>query len=375
MWDGYTECVFIWQRVDDMPRFSDLHPYGQRIWLDNLTRGHLRDGRLAQLIAQGVTGITSNPTIFHKAVTETGDYAAQLEQLRKTEADPERRYEALVSEDLRAACDLLLPAFVNSGGDDGYVSWEVAPRFADDADMTVAEARRLHGLVGRDNLLIKVPGTEAGLRAFERLTADGVRVNVTLLFSLHHVARTFEAYIRGAQQWLEKGGSALQLKAVASLFLSRVDTLVDRRLDAISAPQALALRGKAAVAVARLAYQRYQDFFKGDDYFGYLRAHKVRPQYLLWASSGTKNPAYSDLLYVEPLIGSDTINTLPDKTLAALAAHGKIGATLHLGVAEAEDDLVRLESLGISPSAIGEDLQVEGLRLFAESYDRLIAAM
>ncbi len=358
-----------------MPLFSDLHPLGQRIWLDNLTRGHIRDGRLAQLVAQGVTGITSNPTIFHKAVSETADYTAQLEQLRKSEADPERRYEALVSDDIRGACDLLKPVFINSGGDDGYVSWEVAPRFAHDENMTVAEAKRLHALIGRDNLLIKVPGTEAGRRAFERLTADGIRVNVTLLFSLHHVVRTFEAYIRGAQQWLEKGGNALQLKAVASLFLSRVDTLVDRRLDEIGTPQALALRGKTAVAVAKLAYQRYLDFFKGEEYFSHLRAHKVRPQYLLWASSGTKNPAYSDLLYVEPLIGSDTINTLPDKTLAALADHGEIGPTLHLGFPGAEDDLVQLEALGLSPTAIGEELQVEGVRLFTESYDKLIAAM
>jgi transaldolase len=358
-----------------MPLFSDLHPLGQRIWLDNLTRGHIRDGRLAQLIAQGVTGITSNPTIFHKAVTETSDYSERLDQLRKSEPDPERRYEALVSEDIRAACDLLKPVFVNSGGDDGYVSWEVAPRFAQDENLTVTEANRLYGLVGRENLLIKVPGTEAGLRAFERLTADGLRVNITLLFSLHHVARTFEAYIRGAHRWLEKGGDARKMKAVASLFLSRIDTLVDKKLETLGTPQALALRGKTAVAIAKLAYQRYQDFFKGDEYFSYLRAHKVRSQYLLWASSGTKNPAYSDLLYVEPLIGSDTINTLPDKTLSALAEHGEIGPTVHLGVADAESDLVELESLGISPTAIGEELQAEGLRLFAESYDKLIAAM
>lgn len=358
-----------------MPFFSDLHPLGQRIWLDNLSRGHIRDGRLGLLIAQGVTGITSNPTIFHKAVTEGSDYSAQLEGLRKTEPDAERRYESLVSEDIRAACDMLKPVHVNSGGDDGYVSWEVAPRFAHDTDMTVIEARRLHGLIGRDNLLIKVPGTEAGLRAFERLTGEGICVNVTLLFSLHHVARTFEAYIRGAQQWLEKGGDPRRLKAVASLFLSRVDTLADKKLDALGTPAALALRGKTAVAVAKLAYQRYQDFFMGDEYFGYLRARKVRPQYLLWASSGTKNPAYSDLLYVEPLIGSDTINTLPDKTLAALADHGEIGSTLHLGIAGAEADLVELESLGISPTRLGDELQVEGVRLFAESYDKLIAAM
>lgn len=358
-----------------MPLFSDLHAYGQRIWLDNLTRGHIRDGRLAQLIAQGVTGITSNPTIFHKAVSEGSDYTEQLVALRKTEPDPERRYEALVSEDLRAACDLLMPAYVNSGGDDGYVSWEVAPRFAHDADMTVAEAKRLHGLVGRDNLLIKVPGNGAGLSAFERLTADGVKVNVTLLFSLHHVARTFEAYIRGAQQWLDKGGTPGHLKAVASLFLSRVDTLADKKLEALGTPQALGLRGKTAVALAKLAYQRYQDFFMGDDYFSRLRAHKVRPQYLLWASSGTKNPAYSDLLYVEPLIGSDTINTLPDKTLAALADHGVIEPTLHQGIADAMAHMIELEALGINPSEIGEELQVDGLRLFAESYDRLVEAM
>ncbi len=358
-----------------MPLFSDLHAYGQRIWLDNLTRGHIRDGRLAQLIAQGVTGITSNPTIFHKAVSEGQDYAGQLEDLRKTEPDPERRYEALVSEDLRVACDLLEPVYINSGGDDGYVSWEVAPRYAQDADMTVTEAKRLHGLVGRDNLLIKVPGNDAGLRAFEQLTAQGLRVNVTLLFSLHHVARTFEAYIRGAQQWLGKGGDPRWLKAVASLFLSRVDTLADKKLEALGTPQALALRGKTAVALAKLAYQRYQDFFMGDEYFAHLRAHRIRPQYLLWASSGTKNPAYSDLLYFEPLIGSDTINTLPDKTLAALAEHGKTGTTLHLDITEAQAHMVALESLGISPAAMGEELQVEGLRLFAESYDKLIAVM
>ena len=357
-----------------MPLFSDLHTLGQRIWLDNLTRGHIRDGRLAQLIAHGVTGITSNPTIFHKAVTETGDYAAQLDDLRKTEPDPERRYEALASEDVRAACDLLHPAYAKSGGDDGYVSLEVAPRFAHDEDATVAEAGRLFALVGRENLLIKVPGTEESLRAFERLTAEGVCVNVTLLFSLHHVARTFEAYIRGAHRWLEGGGDPGRLKAVASLFLSRVDTLVDKRLEEIGTPEALALRGRTAIALARLAYQRYQDFFMGDKYFSYLRAHRIRPQYLLWASSGTKNPAYSDLLYVEPLIGSDTINTLPDKTLAALADHGRIAPMLQQGAYEAEAHMVELEALGISPTQAGEELQAEGVRLFAESYDKLIAA-
>jgi transaldolase len=358
-----------------MPVFSDLHHLGQSIWLDNLTRAHIREGSLARLIAQGVTGITSNPSIFHKAVTESGDYADQLARLRTEEPDAERRYEALVSEDIRAACDLLRPVYMNSGGDDGYVSLEVAPRFAHDEAATVAEARRLIALVGRENLLIKVPGTVEGLHAFERLTAEGIRVNVTLLFSLQQTVRTFEAYIRGARSWVAKGGEPGRLKAVASLFLSRVDTLVDKKLDALQTAQALALRGKAAVAMAKLAYQRYQNFFMGDEYFADLRSHKIRPQYLLWASSGTKNPAYSDLLYVEPLIGSDTINTLPDKTLAALADHGKIGPTLSQGDFDAEAHMVELESLSISPMQVGEELQVDGVRLFAEAYDKLIEAM
>lgn len=358
-----------------MPLFSDLHHLGQSIWLDNLTRAHIREGGLARLIAQGMTGITSNPSIFHKAVTESSDYAEQLARLKNNEPDPERRYEALAIEDIRAACDLLHPVHVNSGGDDGYVSLEVAPRFAHDEDATVAEARRLFALAGRENLLIKVPGTEEGLRAFERLTAEGMCVNVTLLFSLQQTVRTFEAYIRGARIWVGGGGEPGRLKAVASLFLSRVDTLADKKLEALQTPEALALRGKTAVAMARLAYQRYQDFFMGEEYFADLRAHRIRPQYLLWASTGTKNPAYGDLLYVEPLIGSDTINTLPDKTLAALADHGRIGATLHEGIAEAESYMLALESLGINPAQIGEELQVEGVRLFAESYDKLVEAM
>ncbi len=357
-----------------MPVFSDLHHFGQSVWLDNLTRGHIHEGRLAQLIEQGVTGITSNPSIFHKAVTESTEYNDQLDLLRAVEPDPERRYEALVSEDIRAACDFLHPVYVNSGGDDGYVSLEVAPRFAHDEEVTISEAKRLFVLVGRENLLIKVPGTEEGIRAFERLIADGVRVNVTLLFSLQHTVRCFEAYIRGARAWVDKGGDPGRLKAVASLFLSRVDTLVDKKLEALSSPEAQALRGKTAVAMAKLAYQRYRDFFMGD-YFATLRPHKIRPQYLLWASTGTKNPAYGDLLYVEPLIGSDTINTLPDKTLAALADHGRIGDTLHNDFPEAEATLIALETLGISPMQVGEELQVEGVRLFAEAYDKLIEAM
>lgn len=357
-----------------MHALTDLRQHGQSIWLDNLSRNHLRDGILTRLIGEGVSGVTSNPTIFHKAVSESPHYAPDLERLRREEPDPERRYEALVIEDIRAACDLFRPVYASSGGDDGYVSLEVAPRLAYDTAGTVAEAKRLAALVGRDNLLIKVPGTAEGIAAFERLTAEGVRVNVTLLFSLQHVVRVFEAYMRGAKTWLAAGGDPARLKAVASLFLSRVDTLADKRLDALATPEALHMRGKTALSMAKLAYQRYKDLFHGAA-FAELKAAGVRPQYLLWASTGTKNPSYSDLLYVEPLIGPQTINTLPDKTLEALRDHGRVAARLEEGVADAEAHIVRLEHLGISPAALGEELQREGVRLFADAYDQLIALM
>lgn len=357
-----------------MTVMHDLARLGQSIWLDNLSRTLLREGALARLIAAGVSGVTSNPAIFYKAVSDSPHYCDDLARLRVEEADPERRYEALAVTDIRAACDLFRPLHEASGGDNGYVSLEVTPRLADDEDGTVVEAKRLVERVGRDNLLVKVPGTPTGVRAFERLIGAGVRVNVTLLFSLQQTVRVFEAYMRGARAWLDGGGEPGRLKAVASLFLSRVDTLVDQRLDALGTPEALQLRGRTAVAMARLAYQRYRELFHGPA-FAALKAAGVRPQYCLWASSGTKNPAYGDLHYVEPLIGPETINTLPDKTLAALLDHGRVASTLETGIADAEAHLVGLEHLGILPGAVGEELQQQGVALFAQAYDQLIDLM
>jgi transaldolase len=352
----------------------DIHQLGQRIWLDNLSRTHLWEGGLARLIEQGVTGITSNPSIFQKAVAESPYYRDDLTALRGSEPEPERRYETLVIADIRAACDLLRPVYEASHGDDGYVSLEVPPRLAHDEIGTVAEARRLAEKVGRENLLIKVPATPDGVRAFARLTADGIRVNVTLLFSVRQTVRVFEAYIRGASEWLAKGGDPARLKAVASLFLSRVDSLVDKRLEDAHTAEALALRGQTAVAMARMAYQRYREIFHGPAFVD-LRDRGVRPQYLLWASSGTKNPAYSDLLYVEPLIGPETINTLPDKTLAALLDHGRAESGVMEGIETAEAHLAALERRGMDMAQIGEQLQEDGVRLFAEAFDGLIKAM
>lgn len=348
---------------------------GQSIWLDNLSRALLHEGALARLIDEdGVSGVTSNPAIFHKAVESSPQYQADLARLRQSETDPERRYESLVVADIQAACDLMHPVFERTGGDDGYVSLEVAPRWANDETVTVAEARRLAGLVVRPNLLVKVPGTPAGVRAFETLTAEGINVNVTLLFSLQQVGRVFQAYLRGLSAWLAQGGDARHPKAVASLFLSRVDTLVDKRLEEVDGDVALSLRGKSAVAMAKLAYADYQALFHAPA-FSEMGGRGCRPQYLLWASTGTKNPDYSDLLYVEALVGTETINTLPDKTLAGLRDHGRVQASIAMGLDEARAHYAKLASLGIDMEQVGLVLQQEGVASFEAAFEKLLALM
>lgn len=345
---------------------------GQSLWLDNLSRSLIRDGTLARLIAEdGVSGVTSNPSIFQNALATSPYYADDLARLRTAEPDAERRYEALVIPDIQAACDLLLPTHEASGGNDGYVSLEVAPRWAYDAARTVAEAQRLSAAVDRRNLLIKVPGTPEGVNAFEALTTLGVNVNVTLLFSVAQVQAVFDAYIRGLTARALTGADVRRSKAVASLFLSRVDTLVDTQLTALGTQEALSLRGKAAVAMAKLAYQSYLKTFRGNA-FAELAKRGATPQYLLWASTGVKNPDYPDLLYVEPLIGRETINTLPDKTLAALRDHGRPALRVEEGVTEAASQLDELARLGIDMDMVGHTLQGDGVKLFEAAYQKLL---
>lgn len=345
---------------------------GQSLWLDNLSRSLIRDGTLEKLIAEdGVSGVTSNPSIFQNALASSPYYADDLAWLKTAEPNAERRYETLVVADVQDACDLLLPTYEASGGNDGYVSLEVAPRWAYDAAHTVVEAQRLSGLVDRRNLLVKVPGTPAGLGAFETLTALGINVNVTLLFSVAQVDAVFNAYIRGLAARVQAGSDVRRSRAVASLFLSRVDTLVDTQLDSIGTQEALSLRGKAAVAMAKLAYQRYLEIFQGEA-FAALAKQGATPQTLVWASSSVKNPDYPDLLYVDPLIGRETINTLPDKTLVALRDHGKPALRLEEGVAEAEAQLADLARLGIDPEIVGDSLQTEGVDLFEAAYQKLL---
>lgn len=355
-----------------MNTLQQARSLGQSIWLDNLSRALLREGTLRRLVdEQGLSGVTSNPTIFFNAISNSPYYRDDLARAKGNSAQVEARYESLVVPDIQAACDVLQSTFEVSGGDDGYVSLEVSPALAYDEEGTVAAARRLRAAVQRDNLLIKIPGTPAGVRALQRLIGEGCSINVTLMFSLHHVVEVAQAYTRGLRAWVERGGEARRVKSVASLFLSRVDTLVDRKLESQGGEQALALRGKSGVALAKLAYQRYKQLFHSPQ-FADLSKLGARPQYLLWASTGTKNPAYRDVLYVEPLIGPQTVNTMPDATLAAFRDHGHAVLTLERDVEAAEAQFLGLERIGIDMRAVGEELQTQGVKLFEAAFAELL---
>jgi transaldolase len=352
-----------------------LKAKGQHIWLDNLSRTLLREGGLQRLINEdGVDGVTSNPAIFEKAIVGGTYYSEDLERLRGNGLDAEACYEALVVADIRAACAMLLPAFRVSKAETGYVSLEVSPALANDTVGTVAAARRLKRLVGLDNVLIKVPATPAGVEAFSRLTAEGLSVNVTLIFSLAQYQSVAQAYLCGALQWMESGGNAQQLRSVASVFLSRVDTLVDKRLAAKGTMHAARLSGRAGVALAKCCHGRFRDIFHGPD-FAVLRKAGIRPQTPLWASTGSKNLAYSDVLYVEALIGPDSINTLPDATLAAFRKHGQVANSLQEGLDQAQTHVQALMALGIDLDKVGKSLQEDGVRLFAEAYQKIMASL
>ncbi len=356
-----------------MTSLQDLVQQGQSVWLDYIRRDLITSGELQHLVSQGVSGLTSNPTIFQKAIAGSADYNASLHRLLETDprADVTALYEALAFEDIRLAADILRPVYEATDGADGFVSLEVSPHLAHDTAGTIAEARRLWQAVDRPNLMIKVPATPEGIPAIEALIAEGIHVNVTLIFALAHYEAAAHAYIRG----LERAPAPRRAASVASFFVSRVDTAVDRALEAIGTPEALALRGRTAVANAKVAYRRFQEIFGGES-FAALRRQGARVQRPLWASTSTKNPAYSDVLYVEELIGPDTVNTLPPHTLEAFLDHGQVrGNTVQEGVDEAEATLARLADLGVDLGAITEQLQVEGVAAFAASYDRLLATL
>ena len=349
-----------------MNRLQAIRPFGQRVWLDNLSAELIASGELARLVAEdGIAGVTSNPAIFYKAISGDARYSTRLNALRGQGLNAEGNYEEIVIPDVQAACDLLQNVYRTSNGDDGYVSLEVSPHLADDTDGTLASARDLWQRVARPNLMIKVPATSAGVAALRTLTREGINVNITLLFSLPQVEAVWDAYIGGLRERLAAGGELKGIKAVASFFLSRVDSLLDPQLPA-------SLQGKAAIALSKAAYARYQARFHGAE-FAPLLAAGARPQYLLWASTGTKNKAYSDVLYVESLIGPETINTIPDATMAAFRDHGIAAATLAEGSAEASRVLDETAQAGIDLTAVGEQLQQDGLKLFVDAFDQLLA--
>lgn len=358
-----------------------LHDAGQSVWLDFIERTLLHDGRLAALIEQdAVTGMTSNPTIFEKALADGAAYDAQV-AAAPADLDPGALFERIETDDVRDACDAFAEVHERTGGRDGYVSIEVSPARAFDAAGTVEEARRLWGTVGRPNVMVKVPGTPEGALAIRRLIAEGINVNVTLLFSIQAHELVMEAYQAGLEDRVAAGGRVDRVTSVASFFVSRVDTAVDRQLEelASAAPAAAAeamraLRGKAAIANARLAYRAFRRRFGGDRW-ARLAARGAMVQRPLWASTSTKNPAYRDVMYVEQLIGPDTVNTLPPATLEAFRDHGVVGRTVDAGVEAAERDLAALAAAGINVERVTATLLAEGVAAFQRSFDSLLAGL
>lgn len=350
---------------------------GQAIWLDYIRRGLLKSGEFQQLIEQGISGVTSNPTIFEKAIIGSTDYDEAILTLVKTARDIGDIYEALAIEDMRTAADLLRPIYDQSSGLHGYVSLEVSPALAHDTDGTIGEAKRLFALLERPNIMIKVPATPEGIPAIRTLISDGINVNVTLIFSLHMYRQVIESYIAGLEDLGKNGGNVANVASVASFFLSRIDTVVDSLLEERmrkGQEELKNLRGKAAVANAKLAYLEFKRMVDSER-FAVLRAGGARVQRPLWASTGTKNPAYSDLMYVESLIGSDTVNTMPPATINAFLDHGHVIPTLEVGFSEAEQTLADLAGAGISMESVTVKLLADGLKAFAQSFEKLMAGI
>ncbi len=350
-------------------RLHELSEHGVSVWMDSLSREMLETGELARLVEEdAVVGVTSNPTIFQKALSEGDWYDEQLREASAASDDATELFLALAQEDIRDACDLLDPIWERTDGVDGYVSLEVDPRLAYDREATVAQATRFHADVDRRNLYVKIPATEPGLGAIEDSIAAGRSINVTLIFGLERYTAVVEAYLRGLERLLEAGGDPGSVLSVASFFVSRVDTEADRRLDEVGRPE---LKGKLAVANAKLAYRHWQETFSGDRWAA-LAAAGARSQRCLWASTSTKNPDYRDVLYVEELIGPDVVNTMPAETIRAFQDHGEVRDTLTRQVDEAESLLDELATAGVDYQDVVETLEREGVQKFSDSFAELL---
>ena len=355
-----------------MASLLDLARHGQSVWLDFIDRNLVARGGLQRLVDSGITGVTTNPSIFNKAIGGSRDYDEAIRELveQNHEIDAAQLCEELMVGDVQMAADVLRPVYERTQGRDGYVSLEVAPDLAHDLERTLTSAHHLWSAVERPNVMIKVPGTAEGVHAFERLIADGINVNVTLLFAVSRYEEVVRAWARG----LSRNRNPQRIASVASFFVSRVDTKVDKELDAIARLEAASLRGRVAVANAKAAYRRFHALLNEPDIAAQLK-RGARPQRPLWASTSTKDPSYSDVLYVESLIGPDTVNTLPPETLDAFLYHGEARYSLETDIDIAQRDLDGLERLGVDLDAITRELEDEGVASFRESWSRLLAAL
>ena len=351
-------------------RLQQLSELGQSVWIDYLSRDLLRTGELERMTREdAVVGVTSNPTIFQKAISQGDAYDKQLREVLEEEDDLKEVFVKLAVQDVTDACDLLRPVWDGGHGQDGYVSIEVDPNLAFDTEATIAEAQRLHELVERPNCFVKIPATRPGLPAIEEMIARGRNINVTLTFSLQRYAEVVEAYLRGLERLVESGGDPRRVASVASFFVSRVDTEADRRLEEVGAPDDL--KGKLAIANAKLAYQRYKELFAGERWEA-LAAKGARKQRCLWASTSTKNPAYRDVLYVEELIGPETVNTMPEETIQAFQDHGEVALTLERDLGEARRVFDRVAEAGVDYDDVVAVLEQEGVQKFADSFGELL---
>jgi transaldolase len=349
-----------------------LSAEGQSVWLDSISRHALRSGELAGMVRDdAVVGVTSNPTIFQKAMAEGEDYDEQLREVLEKERDPKEIFYALAHRDITEGCDLLRPVWDHTEGLDGYISWEVDPRFANDTQATIDEAKRLHDWVDRPNLYVKIPATKEGLPAIEESIAAGRSINVTLIFGLQRYREVAEAYIRGIERLVEGGGDPTHVVSVASFFVSRVDTEADKRLEKLGNTE---LQGKLAIANAKLAYEAYKEIFSGDRW-DKLATKGASPQRCLWASTSTKNPAYRDVLYVEELIGPDTVNTMPISTVKDFQDHGRVARTLDADVDAAHQVFKDLEAVGVDYEDVTNTLELEGVEKFKDSMHELMGGI
>lgn len=355
---------------------ADLSAAGVSVWLDDLSRDLIASGGLADVIAtRSVVGVTTNPAIFHNSISSTDTYNGQIAELAAAGRTVEETITALTTDDVRAACDVLRPAFTESDGVDGRVSIEVDPRLAHDTEATVAQAIELWGIVDRPNLFIKIPATRAGLPAITRVLGEGISVNVTLIFSVERYREVMDAYLDGLELALANGHDLSSIESVASFFVSRVDTEIDKRLERLATDQALILRGRAGVANARLAYAAYQETFEVETRFPDLQAQGAVPQRALWASTGTKNPSYPDTLYVSELVAPNTVNTMPGKTMEAFADHGWVDRESVIGrAAESRGVFDALTLAGIDVPDVFAVLEDEGVTKFIDAWNELLDA-